>query len=154
MDYRINNEAIVGCVIAQVVKHGPYEVPFVTGMVNLLMQDKLRRKVLATPGDRVQELGMLFGQLDGELLGVIMNSMTMLIEGRCLKRHDDTLTLTGTGIELCEEMNNGKSKLLAKILRDLDNVLFKYDGIDKNALYEQMWIAYGVLHQEDKAVVQ
>ena len=55
MDYRINNEAIVGCVIAQVVKHGPYEVPFVTGMVNLLMQDKLRRKVLATPGDRVQE---------------------------------------------------------------------------------------------------
>ena len=80
MDYRINNEAIVGCVIAQVVKHGPYEVPFVTGMVNLLMQDKLRRKVLATPGDRVQELGMLFGQLDGELLR---------IAGRDNEQYDD-----------------------------------------------------------------
>lgn len=154
MDYRINNEAIVGCVIAQLVKRGPFEVPFVTGIVNLLMQDKLRRKVLATPCDRIQELGMLFGQLDGELLGVILNSMTMLIEGRCLKRNGDTLTLTGTGNELCEEMNTEKSKLLAKILKDIDNVLFKFAGIDKNALYEQMWIAYGVLHKENKTVVQ
>jgi len=154
MDYRINNEAIVSCVIAQVVKHAPYEVPFVTGIVNLLMQDKLRKRVLTTPGESVRELGMLFGQLDGELLGVIMNSMTMLIEGECLERNGDTLTLTGTGIELCEEMNDGKSKMLAETLKDIDNVLFKYDGIDKNALYEQMWIAYGVLHQEDKAVVQ
>ena len=146
MDYRINNEAIVGCVIAQVVKRGPYLVPFVTGIVNLLMQDKLRRKILSTPGDRVQELGMLFGQLDGELLGVILNSMTMLIEGGCLERHDDTLSLTGTGIEMCKEMEVGKSRMLAQILKDIDNVLFKYDSIDKNALYEQMWIAYEVLY--------
>lgn len=154
MDYRINNEAIVGCVIAQVVKRGPYKVPFVIGMVNLLMQDKLRRKVQTTHGDRVKELGMLFGQLDGDLLGVIMNSMTMLIEGGCLERSENTLTLTESGHELCEDMNAGKSKMLAKILNDIDNVLFKYGSIEKNTLYEQMWIAYEVLYQENKVVVQ
>lgn len=153
MDYRINNEAIVGCIIAQVVKCGPYEVPFVTGIVNLLLQDRLRKKVLAIPSDRVKELCLLFGQLDGELLGVIMNSMTMLIEGRCLERHDDILALTKSGFELCEDMSTERSKLLANILKDIDNVLFKYDSIDRDVLYEQMWIAYEVLHQENKAMV-
>ena len=144
----------MGCVIAQVVRRGPCEVPFVTGILNLLMQDKLRKKVLSMPEDRVKELGMLFGQLDGDLLGVIMNSMTMLIEGGCLERRGDTMTLTDRGVEMCEEMNTGKSKMLGTILKDIDDVLLKYDRIDKNTLYEQMWIAYEVLYQENKTVVQ
>lgn len=81
MDYRINNEAIVACVIAQVVKRGPYDIPIVVGAVNLLMRKKFRKKALTTSGDNMKELTMIFGQLDGSLLGVILNSMTMLIEG-------------------------------------------------------------------------
>lgn len=146
MDYRINNEAIVACVIAQVVQRGPYDVPFVTGIVNVLMMDSLRKKALAIPSDNVKELGMMFGQLDGDLLGVILNSMAMLIEGGCLERQKGRLALTAVGLELCKEMNDGKCKMLSKILKDIDNVLFKYDSIDNNSLYEQMWIAYGVLH--------
>ena len=144
MDYRINNEAIVGCVITQVVRRGPYEVPFVIGMVNMLMQDKLRKRVLTTHGDKVKDLGILFGQLHGDLLSVIMNSLTMMIEGGCLKRHDNMVMLTDAGLELCKEMNDGKSKMLMRILKDIDNALFKYDSIDAKVLYEQMWIAYEV----------
>lgn len=141
MDYRINNEAIVGCVIAQVVKRGPYEVPFVIGITNLLLQKKLRDIVRKTSADNVDELGLLYGQLDGDLLGVMMNSLTMLIEGGCIERKEGNLLIAESGLQLCDDMLEGKSKLLAAVLKDMDVVLFKYDGIDKRRLYDKMWIA-------------
>ena len=141
MDYRINNEAIVACVIAQVVKRGPYDIPFVMGVVNLLMQKKYRKKALLTPGDKVNELTIIFGQLDGSLLGVILNSMTMLLEGECLQKVDGKLSLTGTGQKLCDEMNCGNSKILNDVLVDLDQILFKYECVDFKKLYQQFWIA-------------
>lgn len=141
MDYRINNEALVACVIAQVVKRGPYDIPFVTGVVNLLMQKKYRKKALTTSGDNVKELTMIFGQLDGSLLGVILNSMTMLIEGGCLQKADGKLILTDSGQKLCQEMICGESKMLNDVLTDVDQILFKYDGIDLKKLYQQFWIA-------------
>lgn len=141
MDYRINNEAVIACVIAQVVKRGPYDIPFTIGIVNLLMQESSRNKALEIPGNNAKELKMLFGQLNGDLLGVIMNSMTMLIEGGCLKRQNEKLELTASGNELCQDMNNRKSDMLANIMNDVDVVLFKYDSIDLSSLYQQFWIA-------------
>jgi hypothetical protein len=141
MDYRINNEAIVACVIAQVVKRGLYDIPFVVGVVNLLMQKKYRKKALVTTGDNVNELTVIFGQLDGCLLGVILNSMTMLLEGGCLKKAEGKLSLTDTGQKMCDEMNCGNSKMLNEVLVDLDQILFKYECIDLNSLYHQFWIA-------------
>lgn len=141
MDYRINNEAIVACVIAQVVKRGPYDIPFITGVVNLLMRKKFRKKALTTSGDNVKELTMIFGQLDGSLLGVILNSMTMLIEGGCLQKADGKLVLTDSGHELCQEMIGGESKMLDDVLNDMDQILFKYECVDLKKLYQQFWIA-------------
>lgn len=141
MDYRINNEAIVACVIAQVVKRGPYDIPFVAGVVNLLMRKKFRKKALTTSGDNVKELTMFFGQLDGGLLGVILNSMTMLIEGGCLQKADGKLVLTDSGHELCQEMIGGESKMLNDVLNDMDQILFKYECVDLKKLYQQFWIA-------------
>lgn len=141
MDYRINNEAIVACVIAQVVKRGPYDIPFVMGVVNLLMQKKYRKKALLTPGDKVNELTIIFGQLDGSLLGVILNSMTMLLEGECLQKVDGKLVLTDSGQELCQEMIGGESKMLNDVLNDMDQILFKYECVDLKKLYQQFWIA-------------
>ena len=141
MDYRINNEAIVACVIAQVVKRGPYDIPFVMGVVNLLMQKKYRKKALLTPGDKVNELTIIFGQLDGSLLGVILNSMTMLLEGECLQKVDGKLVLTDSGQELCQEMIGWESKMLNDVLNDMDQILFKYECVDLKKLYQQFWIA-------------
>lgn len=141
MDYRINNEAIIACVIAQVAKRGPFDIPFTIGIVNLLMQERTRKKALAIPGNNVKELKVLFGQLDGGLLGAIMNSATMLLEGGCLKRQDEKLVLTATGNELCQDINNCESKMLKAIIDDLDLIQFKYDSIDLSSLYQQFWIA-------------
>jgi hypothetical protein len=141
MDYRINNEAIIACVIAQVVKRGSYDIPFVIGMVNLLMQKKYRKKALETSGDKAKDLMMIFGQLDGSLLGVIINSMTMLIEGKCLQKESGKLLLTEAGLELCQEMNDNRSKMLSEILTDMNQIIFNYESIDMKSLYQQFWIA-------------
>lgn len=141
MDYRLNNEGIVACVIAQVVSRGSYDTPFVTGMTNLLLQDRIRKKAIATMADQVEELKLLLGQLDGMLFGVIVNSMTMLIEGECLRRAGDRLELTMRGIRLCQNMEDGKCEYLSQMIRDLDRILFKYEAIDICSLYQQYWIA-------------
>ena len=141
MDYRINNEAIVGCVIARVAERGPYEVPFVTGIVNLLMLPGQRKKALKTDASNIIDLTAIFGQLDGDLLGVIINSITLLLEGGCLQNVENKLVITETGKLLCQDMGDGQSKLLREVLRDMDDILFKFDSIDMTKLYEQMWIA-------------
>lgn len=141
MDYRINNEAIVGCVIARVAERGPYEVPFVTGMVNVLMSPMLRKKAYKTDASNIKELSAIFGQIDGDLLGVIMNSMTLLLEGGCLQNAEDKLDITETGKQLCQDMGDGKCKILREVMRNMDEILFKFDSIEKTKLYEQMWIA-------------
>ena len=46
MDYRLNNEAIVACVAAQVVKHGCRQLPAVVVITNLLMRDQERKKTI------------------------------------------------------------------------------------------------------------
>lgn len=141
MDYRINNEAIVGCVIARVAERGPYEVPFVTGMVNVLMLPRLRKKAYKTDASNIKELSAIFGQIDGDLLGVIMNSMTLLLEGGCLKNAEGKLEITETGKQLCQDMEDDKCKIMREVLRDMDEILFKFESIDMTKLYEQMWIA-------------
>ena len=141
MDYRINNEAIVGCVIARVAERGPYEVPFVTGIVNLLMLPSLRKKALRTDASNIKELSTIFGQIEGELLGVIMNSMTLLLEGGCLQNVKNKLVITETGKRLCHDVDDGQCKLLREVLSVIDEILFKFDSIDMTKLYEQMWIA-------------
>lgn len=141
MDYRINNEAITACVIAQVVKRGPYDIPFVVGMANLLMQKKCRKKALETSEENEKNLMMIFGQLDGSLLGVVVNSMTMLIEGGCLQKESGKLFLTEVGQKLCQEMNDNRSKMLSEILTDMNLIIFNYESIEMKSLYQHFWIA-------------
>ena len=84
---------------------------------------------------------MICGQLDGSLLGVILNNMTMLIEGKKKKKADGKLVLTDSGQELCQEMIGWESKMLNDVLNDLDQILFKYECVDFKKLYQQFWIA-------------
>ena len=124
MDYRVNNEALVGSVIMQVVRKGPCEVPFLTGMVNLLMQANLRKKAMQTPANDT----------------IIVNSMTILTEGGCLRRNGNQLEVTENGLRLCEEIERGDCELLTEVLSDINEIFFKYESIDTDVLYHQMWI--------------
>ena len=140
MDYRINNEALVGSVIMQVVRRGPYEIPFVTGIVNLLMQANLRKKAMKTLANDTKTLMAIFGRLNGDLLGIIVNSMAMLTEGGCLRRKDNQLEVTENGLRLCEEIERIKCELQTEITTDMNEIIFKYECIDLSCLYKQMWI--------------
>ncbi len=140
MDYRINNEALVGSVIMQIVKRGPYEIPFVTGMVNLLMQANLRKKAMQTQANDTKTLMAIYGQLNGNLLGVIVNGMTMLAEGGCLRRNGNQLEVTENGLRMCEEIERKDCELLTEVLSDINEIVFRYECMDTNSLYHQMWI--------------
>lgn len=140
MDYRINNEALVGSVIVQVVRRGPYEIPFVTGIVNLLMQANLRKKAKKTLANDAKTLMAIFGQLNGDLLGIIVNSMAILTEGGCLSRKGNQLEVTENGLRLCEEIERNKCELLTEMTSDMNEIIFKYECIDLSSLYNQMWI--------------
>ena len=139
MDYRINNEAIVGCTMAQVVKQGCTKLPLAVGVTNLLMQSDARRKALKT--NDVNELAAIFGQLDGGLLTIIMNGLVMLIQGGCVVYYQDQLGLTDAGMKLCVSMEESKSKKLTDCIKDIPLVLSKIDPITSNSEFNRFFIA-------------
>ena len=62
MDYRLNNEAIVGCVAAQVVRSGCQKLSLVVSITNLLMHDAERNKVTSMPNG--MDLTVIVNQID------------------------------------------------------------------------------------------
>ena len=139
MDYRLNNEALTACVVAQVVRNGWSDLTEVLGMTNLLMQPSLRKKAMKM--DEEDELCRLFGQIDGGMLTVIMNSIVMLEEGGCIERYGHNLKLTAQGMALCQAMSDGRSKVLADIVESIPTTLGRYAAIEKENLYNQLHIA-------------
>jgi hypothetical protein len=137
MDYRLNNEAIVGCVAAQVVRYGCQKLPSVVAVTNLLMHDTERKKVKSMPNSR--DLTAIVNQIDGGLLTIIMNSLAILIQGGCLTFDVGVLTLTPTGLNLCEQMKDGRSEMLSGILRDLPAVMKKAEKME-NGLLDQRYV--------------
>lgn len=127
MDYRINNEALVACVAAQVVKNGNHKLSAVVGMTNLLMHDKERKHMLSS--DNVEEMASIIGQLDGGLLTIIMNSIVMMIQGGCVTFGEDVLMLTDSGMSLCEQMEDRRSRTLGTIMDDIPAVMRKMNEL-------------------------
>jgi len=139
MDYRLNNEALTACVLAQVVRNGWADLTEAVGMTNLLIQPSLRKKAMMS--DKEGELCRLFGQIDGGMLTIIMNSIVMLKEGGCIERDGCNLKLTAQGVALCQTISDGRSKVLADIVESLPLTLERYANIEKEKLYNQLHIA-------------
>ena len=139
MDYRLNNEAIVACVAAQVVRRGCYKLPLVVAITNLLMHDSERKKVTKTV--TVNDLTSVVNKIDGGLLTIIMNSLVMLIQGGCMTFGEEALLLTPAGMRLCEHMKDGRSKMLSEILRDLPMVIENTEKMEEGLLDQRYVIA-------------
>lgn len=123
MDYKINNEAVTACVVAQVVQNGCNRLSAVVGMTNLLMHEKERSKILST--NNVKEITTIMGQLDGGLLTIIMNSLVMMIQGGCMTFGEGVLMLTQSGKNMCEQMKDGRCRMLSLIMKDMPVVIDK-----------------------------
>lgn len=127
MDYRLNNEAIVACVAAQVVKHGCRQLPAVVVTTNLLMRDQERKRLAS----KMRKKKTTFVcKVDGGLLTIIMNSLVLLIKGGCMKFADGELSLTSSGYLMCEQMEDGRGDMLNEILKDLPALLEQMEKME------------------------
>lgn len=136
MDYRLNNEAIVACVAAQVVKHGCNQLPAVVVTTNLMMHNQKRATLLSEHDEK--ELAAIVNQVDGGLLTIIMNSLVLMIKGGCMKFAENKLSLTASGHQMCEQMQDGRSDILNVILKDLPvvmEIMEKMEDVIKDKRY-------------------
>ena len=137
MDYRINNEAGAACVAAQLVRNGCKSLSTVVGLTNLLMHEKERKRLLST--DNEKEIATITGQLDGGLLTIIMNSLVMMIQGGCMTFGEGNLSLTQSGISMCEQMKDRRSKMLSNILKDMPAIMEKTVRM-KESMFDQRYV--------------
>ena len=137
MDYRINNEAVAACVAAQLVRKGCKSLSTIVGLTNLLMHEKERKRLLST--DNEKELSTIIGQLDGGLLTIIMNSLVLMIQGGCMTFGEGDLSLTQSGISMCELMKDRRSKMLSNILKDMPAIMEKTVRM-KESMFDQRYV--------------
>ena len=130
----------MACVAAQVVRHGWQKLSVVVAVTNLLMHDTERKKVKGLTD--AQRISMIVNQIDGGLLTIIMNSLVMLMKGGCMTFENGELALTEAGLNMCEQMKDGRSNMLVSIMNDMPDVLVKIGAVegeimDNELLYQE-----------------
>ncbi len=139
MDNRLNNEALIACVVAQVVNRGACKVARLAAIMPIVLNDGFRKKIVSNAqmtGRDYYKVGMEYK----ELLVPVMNSVIMLIEANCVALNNDELSPLEKLQNLCSQMDRS-SKRLSRILDDMDSALryFDSDTIENN--YKKLYIS-------------
>ena len=129
----------MACVAAQVVRHGCQKLSVVVAVTNLLMHDTERKKVKGLTDN--QRISMIVNQIDGGLLTIIMNSLVMLMKGGCMTFGNGVLALTEAGLNMCEQMKDGRSNMLVSIMNDMPDVLVKIGAVEEEIMDKRYVIA-------------
>lgn len=129
----------MACVAAQVVRHGCKKLSVVVAVTNLLMHDTERKKVKGLTD--IQRISMIVNQIDGGLLTIIMNSLVMLMKGGCMTFENGELALTEAGLNMCEQMKDGRSNMLVSIMNDMPDVLVKIGAVEGEIMDKRYVIA-------------
>ena len=129
----------MACVAAQVVRHGCKKLSVVVAVTNLLMHDTERKKVKGLTD--AQRISMIVNQIDGGLLTIIMNSLVMLMKGGCMTFENGELALTEAGLNMCEQMKDGRSNMLVSIMNDVPAVLVKIGTVEGEIMDKRYVIA-------------
>lgn len=129
----------MACVAAQVVRHGCKKLSVVVAVTNLLMHDTERKKVKGLTD--TQRISMIVNQIDGGLLTIIMNSLVMLMKGGCMTFENGELALTEAGLNMCEQMKDGRSNMLVSIMNDMPDVLVKIGAVEGEIMDKRYVIA-------------
>ena len=129
----------MACVAAQVVRHGCQKLSVVVAVTNLLMHDTERKKVKGLTD--TQRISMIVNQIDGGLLTIIMNSLVMLMKGGCMTFENGELALTEAGLNMCEQMKDGRSNMLVSIMNDMPDVLVKIGTVEGEIMDKRYVIA-------------
>lgn len=129
----------MACVAAQVVRHGCQKLSVVVAVTNLLMHDTERKKVKGLTD--AKRISMIVNQIDGGLLTIIMNSLVMLMKGGCMTFENGELALTEAGLNMCEQMKDGRSNMLVSIMNDMPDVLLKIGAVEGEIMDKRYVIA-------------
>jgi len=125
MDYRINNEAIISCVIAQILRRGAHEPLQLSLLIPLLMENATINNTILTLTYK-------------EYLPIVVNSIVILEQEGLVKAENDTVSLTDEGNTLCQRMiDNPLSHRLEKIISKIDNLLLETQKYTTNELYQK-----------------
>ena len=123
MDYRINNEAIISCVIAQILKRGVCEPLRLSLLTSLLMENIAFNNTVLTLTYK-------------EYLPIIVNSIVILEQGGIIITENDSVQLTDKGNDFCQNMiNNPLSLRLQKIISKIDNCISETQEYTTDELY-------------------
>lgn len=128
MDYRINNEAIISCVIAQILKRGVCEPLRLSLVIPLLMENTTVNNTVLTLTYK-------------EYLPIVVNSIVILEQGGAIKVENNTISLTDEGGDLCQKMiNHPLSYRLQTIIDKIDNLLSETQKYTTDELYQKFKI--------------
>ena len=128
MDYRINNEAIISCVIAQVLKRESCDSLRLSLLVPLLMENKTVNNT---------ELTLVYK----EYLPIVVNSIIILVQGNIVKNRAGIISLTDKGNEFCNGMlNYSSSYRLRTIISEIDTCLEEAQKFSTIELYQKLKI--------------
>lgn len=139
MDNRLNNEALIACVVAQVVNRGVCKVARLTAIVPIVLNDSFRKKIVSNAQMNERDYYKV-GMEYKELLVSVMNSVIMLIEANCVTLNNDELSPLEKLQNLCSQMDRS-SKRLSRILDDMDSALRYFDSDTIGNNYKKLYIS-------------
>ena len=128
MDYRINNEAIISCVIVKILEQTSCDTLRISLIVPLLMEKLAVRDADLTVRYK-------------DYLPLVINSISLLMQKKCVQLNNDELLLTKVGLELCENIDAEKmSNRLCSIIERINGLLEDIRDYPTQDLYKQLKI--------------
>lgn len=126
MDHRLNNEALVACLVAHALNKGP---------MDMLRISMLIPYVSVTPGTR----DYIFSEVYKGFLPVVVNASSMLVRMGAVAINNNMLSLTDKGIDICRDMvNNVPSLRFARLAKRLDDTIITWNSLDNLSIYQKL----------------
>lgn len=106
MDYRLNNEALVACIIIEILSRKSVDMLKLSIIVTFLISNNKDR---------------CFGDKYKDCLPVVLNAALILKESGCIAVNEGVIVLLQEGVELKRQFTNSESRRLTKIISKLNH---------------------------------
>lgn len=106
MDYRLNNEALVACLIVEILSRKFVDMLQLSIVVTFLISDNKDR---------------CFGDKYKDCLPVVLNAALILKECGCITVNEGMIVLSQEGVELKRQFTNSESRRFTKIINKLNH---------------------------------
>lgn len=106
MDYRLNNEALVACLIVEILSRKSVDMLKLSIVVTYLISNNKDR---------------CFGDKYKDCLPVVLNAALILKESGCIAVNEGVIVLLQEGVGLKRQFTNSESRRLTKIISKLNH---------------------------------